>query len=179
MVRRGRRIAAFFLVIATGLLVGMAMRSALTKPVDRGARMVAMFEEWCISALRGARPQPDGVLIPIKAIPRATIWMDPIGALLLEKTAGSCSVSDATRLMSESERATVTAQVAERLPLWAPALKPGKPRMELDFEVFLFWDSTDDFSDPSRWGVFLSRARKTGEDAQTYLTLSLPKELQN
>lgn len=177
MHRRVPQRAAFFVVIATGLLVGMALRSALTPPIDRGARMVAMFEEWCIPLLSGMRPEPDAVLVPFNAVPRAAHWLDPASALMLEKTARSCSVSDAPRLLSEQDRATVTAQVKDRVALWAPALRPGKPRLALDFDAFFFWDSTEDVSDPSRWGILLSRARKTGEDADTSLTLSLPKEL--
>lgn len=171
------RYAAFALVIATGLLVGVAARSALTPSVNRGDRMVAMFEEWCIARLNGPTPQQEGVLHPVKMTLDTTVWIDPRTALVLEPTGAGCTVSDAPHHLDTAERAVVTAQVVDSLHRWAPALKPGKPRLALEFDVFLFWDSTDDFSDPSRWGVFLSRAKKTGEDAHTSLTLSLPKEL--
>ena len=176
-VRRVPRYAAFALVIATGLLVGMAMRSALTPPVNRGDQFVAIFEQWCVARLNGLTPQQEGVLHPVKMTLDMTVWIETRTGLVLEPTAGGCTVNDAPHHLDTEARAVVTAQVVDRMHKWAPALQQGQPRLALELAAFFFSDSTDHFSDPSRWGVFLSRAQKTGEDAQTSLTLSLPKQV--
>lgn len=168
------RYAAFALVIATGLLVGMAIRSALTPPVDRSAVMAQLFESFCIGALRGKPLDPQPSLKPAN-LQGEQIWFEPNSLLHLSlNLPETCSVSDALRPLSASDKKRLAKAVSDSISLWTPELSPREPD-DLNFFILKAWTTPDDHPKP-RWGIMLSQYEETGPNAFAVLSLRLPND---
>lgn len=184
MTRQGRRKAAIYAsIIAVGLVAGFAIRANLDRLLarqqlnltqgDRAAVMAQLFEAFCIGALRGKPLDPKVSLKPAN-LQGEPIWVEPGTDLHLSlNLPQACSVSDALRHLSASEKESFARTVGDGIPSWTPELSPREPD-DINFFLLKAWTTRDDHPEP-RWGIILAQAEETGPNAFTVLSLRLPR----
>lgn len=180
----GRRKAAIYTsVIAVGLVAGFALRANVDSMLarqhlnltygDRAAVMAHLFEAFCIGALHGKALDPKVSLNPA-TLQGDPIWVEPGTDLHVSlNLPQTCSVSDALRPLSASEKERLASTVGDGIPSWAPDLSPREPD-DINFFVLKASTTPDDHPEP-RWGIILAQAEATGPDAFTVLSLRLPR----
>jgi hypothetical protein len=182
---KGRRKAAIYAVILVlGLLAGFTIRAKVDRTLaqaqldlsdtDRVTVMTRLFEAFCIGALRGKPLGPSGFLLPHN-LQGNPIWVetgtDLFVALDLPQR---CSVSDALRPLSPSEKTRLANTVDNSIPTWTPELSPSEPD-DIGFFVLKGWTTRVDESQP-RWGIVMYQAEETGTNAYTEISLTFPHE---
>lgn len=185
--RIGRRKAAIYAtIIGAGLAAGIVLRASIDRAPppqhlrltygDRVAAMAQLFEAFCIGTLRNAPHDPNLWLMPAN-LQGNPIWIEPTTDLHVELDLDpprTCSVSDAFRLLSPSEKARLTALVEESLPNWAPELSETEPAQN-DFFLLKTWTTQDD--DPTkRWGIVLMQFAEIGPDSSSMISVGIPSD---
>ncbi|WP_298803666.1 hypothetical protein [uncultured Lentibacter sp.] len=167
-----------YLALAAALLLGAAFTGRAlwqtAHPPAPAAAYVALFETHCLTRLTarqsgGADPYAD---LPENA--QRITRLDAAGLQAIQRR-HSCTVKDATRLMTETQRDAAVANILELLTTKLPDLRETPdPRP---------WDLHRSFigapapQKPQDWGVTLSRQKPaSGDSKQMTLTrLTLPR----
>jgi hypothetical protein len=185
--RKGRRKAAIYAtIIVAGLAAGLVLRASIDRPQaiqplnltygDRVVAMAQLFEAYCIGALRGKPLDPNLSLMPAN-LQGNPIWVERSTDLYVELDLDpprTCSVSDAFRLLSPSEKTRLTALVAENIPTWAPELSAAEPAQN-DFFLLKAWTTQND--DPTaRWGILLMQFADVGPDSSSMISIGIPSD---
>lgn len=185
MTRQGRRKAAIYAsILAVGLVAGFAIRANVDRLLarqqlnltdgDRVTVMVQLFEAFCIGALRGKPPDPRLSLMPAN-LQGDPIWVERSTNLHVALDLPQrCSVSDALRPLSPSDKARLAITVADSTPNWTPELSPTEPD-DVGFFLLKAWTTTV-HDQQQRWGIVLFQLEETGPNAFTEISLSLPRE---
>lgn len=98
-----RRIIALFVGVALGLALVIGWRFLVVPDHSRGARMVALFEQYCVPfVIDRTVPAPIG-LTSISAFPDEDVWMDEGTGLNLTVTDRHCTVSDMLLHLAEAD----------------------------------------------------------------------------
>ena len=161
-------------ICATALLLGMAGRAALHTEPSRSAKMLAMFEDWCLPRLSGIAREPVAPLQALAQIPGEVLWVDPVSMIALKTSPKDCRVTDVLLPLGPRQADRFTETVKNRVGTWAPTLRLDVSATVEGWDAFLFWLSPPDPAERQRWGILLTRFAATGDGSTTELTLALP-----
>jgi hypothetical protein len=154
----------------------------MEKPQNRAEAMIDLFATHCLPMATGQTPPDAQDLVQMNTIPHIAEWADHASKLLLsrsgpplEQNAQHCSISDALTHLNETERAAVATALPELLQTRLPHFKPGQPYIFVpDWEPFLLWKDATYHDAAHAPAVALVHFAKSGEAANTEISLTLP-----
>ena len=170
------------LIIAVGLILGLAARSYLAPQQERAAAAINLFQDICVPFSKREETERRTRKSGLMPVGLDQNWADPDSKFVLEIGALHCATSDTLLRLTKVEQDRFEASLVELVEHDFPMLGLVESDGPEDWNVFQHWSQYDE-GDDRNWGILLSRnsSEEGPEDrlfdrSHTVLRISIAKQ---